>query len=202
MFGPVPASCRGTSRRAVRSSEFTPRSRIVSARSRLASEVRHGIASQECLTVRQRDVWACLQMTRIFSTTICTVLTIALVAGCEGDLGERLQSGRVLAWQGLQGRWVGPVVPADKSCGATAQGSMSIGDKGFAFDPFQSTTVIQGTVGNDGGLTGNLTRQGGDRQNLSVSFEGSASRAGSQPESIDGTLVSGRCRWKVTLHRG
>jgi hypothetical protein len=117
-------------------------------------------------------------------------------------LGERLQSGRVLAWHGLQGRWVGPVVPADKSCGGTAQGLMSVGDKGFALDPFQSTTVIQGGVGNDGRLTGNLTRQGGDRQNLSVSFEGTATGAGSESETIDGTLVSGRCRWKVTLHRG
>ena len=141
-------------------------------------------------------------MTSIFSQIACTALTIALIAGCEGDVGERLQSGRVLAWQGLQGRWVGPVVPADKSCGPNTRGLMSIGDKGFAFDPFQSTTVIQGVVGKDGRLTGNLTRQGGDRQNLSVSFEGSASGVGSDTEAIDGTLVSGRCHWKVTLHRG
>ncbi len=139
---------------------------------------------------------------RYFVTGVIAALTIVLVAGCEGDLGERLQSGRVLAWHGLQGRWVGPVVPTDKSCGATAQGSMSIGDKGFAFDPFQSTTVIQGAVGKDGRLTGNMTRQGGDRQNLSVSFEGAASGAGSEAETIDGALASGRCHWKVTLHRG
>ncbi len=141
-------------------------------------------------------------MTSIFSQIICAALTIALIAGCEGDVGERLLSGRVLAWQGLQGRWVGPVVPADRSCGPATQGLMSIGDKGFGFDPFQSTTVIQGVVGKDGRLTGNLTRQGGDRQNLSVSFEGAASGVGSESEAIDDALVSGRCRWKVTLHRG
>ncbi len=137
-----------------------------------------------------------------FFPSICAALLIALIAGCEGDMGERLQSGRVLAWHGLQGRWVGPVVPTDKSCGATTQGLMSIGEKGFGFDPFQSTTVIQGAVGEDGRLTGNLTRQGGDRQNLSVSLRGSASGAGSEAEAIDGSLVSGRCHWKVTLHRG
>jgi hypothetical protein len=141
-------------------------------------------------------------MSNVMSPSIFAALTIVLTAGCERDLGERLQSGRVLAWQGLQGRWVGPVVPADKSCGATAQGLMSIGEKGFAFDPFQSTTVIQGAVGKDGHLTATLTRQGGDHQNLSVRFEGTASGAGSESETIDGTLVSGRCHWKVTLHRG
>jgi hypothetical protein len=136
------------------------------------------------------------------SRSICTALAAALIAGCEGDLGERLQSGRVLAWQGLQGRWVGPVVPADKSCGATTQGLMSIGDKGFALDPFQGTTVIQGAVSKDGHLAGNLTRQGGDRQNLAASFVASVSGAGSEAEAIDGILESGRCHWKVTLHRG
>lgn len=141
-------------------------------------------------------------MIRIFSPGICAVVTIVLIAGCAGDLGDRLQSGRVLAWHGLQGRWVGPVVPVDKSCGAATQGLMSIGEKGFALDPFQSTTVIQGAVGKDGRLTGNMTRQGGDRQNLSVSFEDLVSGAGSEAEAIDGTLESGRCHWKVTLHRG
>jgi hypothetical protein len=138
----------------------------------------------------------------IFSQSACTALMLALIAGCGGDVGERLQSGRVLALHGLQGRWAGPVVPQDKSCGPVAQGLMSIGEKGFAFDPFQSTTVIQGVVGKDGRLTGDLARLGPDRQNLSVSFEGSASVDGSDTEAIEGALVSGRCHWKVTLHRG
>jgi hypothetical protein len=47
---------------------------------------------------------------------------------------------------------------------------LSIGEKGLGFDPFQSTTVIQGVVGKDGRLTGNLARQAGDRQDLSVIF--------------------------------
>jgi hypothetical protein len=130
------------------------------------------------------------------------VLTIVALAGCDGDIGEPLQSGRVLAWHGLQGRWVGTVVPADKSCGTTTQGLMSIGGSSFGFDPFQSTTVIQGAVGKDGRLAGSMARQGGDHQNLTVSFEGSASGAGSEAEAINGVLVSSRCRWTVTLHRG
>jgi hypothetical protein len=134
------------------------------------------------------------------SRSVCAAVTIVQIAACDGDVGERLQSGRVLALHGLQGRWVGPVVPADGSCGPTTQGLMSIGAKGFGFDPFQSTTVIQGVVDKDGHLIGNLTRQGADRHDLSVSFEGSASMTGA--EAIDGTLVSGRCRWKVTLRRG
>ena len=121
-----------------------------------------------------------------------------LTGGCEADLGEHLQSGRVLAWHGLQGRWVGPVVPTERACGATTQGLMSIGERGFALDPFQSTAVIRGKVGDDGHLSGSLVRQGADHQDLSIVFEGMA--AGS--DAISGTLQSGRCSWTVTLHRG
>jgi hypothetical protein len=63
-----------------------------------------------------------------------------------------------------------PSRPSDRSCGPATQGLLSIGEKGFGFDPFQSTTVIQGVVGKDGRLTGNLARQAGDRQDLSVIF--------------------------------
>jgi hypothetical protein len=151
-------------------------------------------------TLRGALIQEHFHMANRLSRSVCAAATIVLVIGCEGDAGERLQSGRVLAWHGLQGRWVGPVVPADKSCGPATQGLMSIGSKGFGFDPFRSTTVIQGEVGKDGRLIGSLNRQGADRQDLSVSFEGSASAAGA--ETIDGTLVSGRCRWTVTLRRG
>jgi hypothetical protein len=123
---------------------------------------------------------------------------LALLIGCEGDLGERLQSGRVLALNGLQGRWTGAVVPNDPACGSATQGLMSIGKNGFGFDPFESTTVIQGEVGKDGHLHGTLVRQGPEHQNLSISFDGMASES----ETISGTLQSGRCHWTVTLHRG
>jgi hypothetical protein len=86
----------------------------------------------------------------------------------------------------------------DPACGSATQGLMSIGDKGFGFDPFQSTTVIQGEVGKDGRLNGSLARLGSDHQNLLITFEGAASGS----ETISGTLQSGRCHWSVTMHRG
>jgi hypothetical protein len=126
-------------------------------------------------------------------------LAVALLLnGCGGDLGEPLQSGRVIAWQGWQGRWVGSVIATDPTCGSETRGLMTIGDKGFGFDPFASTAVIQGQVTPDGKLTGTLARQGPDHQNLSLAFEGVASGS----ESITGVLRSGRCHWTVTLRRG
>jgi hypothetical protein len=130
--------------------------------------------------------------------TICGLLVLVLVGACKADLGEPLQSGQVLALHGLQGRWVGPVVPTERACGPATQGLMTIGERGFGLDPFQSTAVIRGEVGNDGHLSGSLIRQGAEHQNLSIAFEGMA--AGS--DAISGTLQSGRCRWTVTLHRG
>ncbi len=126
------------------------------------------------------------------------LLLVALITGCKQDLGERLQSGQVFAWQGLQGRWTGPVAPTEHACGATTRGLMSIGDKGFAFDPFQSTAVVRGDLSDGGHLNGKLVRQGPDRQDLSISFEAMA--VGN--DAINGTLQSGRCHWMVTLRRG
>jgi hypothetical protein len=129
---------------------------------------------------------------------IWTLLISLLAGGCHDDLGEYLQSGRVLALHGLQGRWVGPVVPAQTGCGAAAQGLMTIGEGGFGLDPFQSTTVINGEVSDDGRLAGKLVRQGADHHEVSITFEGKAVAS----DAISGTLQSGRCRWTVTLHRG
>jgi hypothetical protein len=128
--------------------------------------------------------------------TLCCVLVVS--GGCATDLGEPLQSGRVLALVGLQGRWVGSSAPAGSSCGPTTQALMSIGKDGFGLDPFQSTTIIHGEVGDDGRLTGSLSRQGAEHQNLSIAFEGRATGS----DAISGTLRSGRCLWHVTLHRG
>ena len=125
------------------------------------------------------------------------LLLVTPLACCHGELSERLQSGQVLAWDGLQGRWAGPVVPEAANCGPPAQGLMSIGKKGFAFDPFQGTTVITGDATPDGHLKGRLERQNSDRLDLSITFEG----VGPTPDVINGTLQSGRCRWTVTLRR-
>ncbi len=130
--------------------------------------------------------------------TVCGVLALCAAGGCAADMGEHLQSGRVLAWYGLQGRWSGPVVPTERACGPATHGLMSVGERGFGLDPFQSTAVIRGKVGDDGHLSGSLIRQGAEHQDLTIVFEGMA--AGS--DAISGTLQSGRCSWTVTLRRG
>ena len=128
----------------------------------------------------------------------CLLLPM-LTAGCnKEDAAERLQSGRVLAWYGLQGRWVGAVTPEDVNCGPATHGTLSIGAKDFGFDPFQSTVVIHGSVDSDGRLNGNLVRPGGDHQPMTIKFEAAAAAS----DSIRGTLQSGRCHWTVALQRG
>jgi hypothetical protein len=126
------------------------------------------------------------------------VLLALLTTGCDTDVAEKLQSGKVLPWYGLQGRWVGSVTAADASCGPATRGVMTIGGGDFGFDPFQSTTVIQGTVGRDGQLEGTFIRQDAHHQPISITF--SATTTGG--EAITGELVSGRCRWAVALRRG
>jgi hypothetical protein len=133
-----------------------------------------------------------------FCATVCGVLALSAAGGCSADMGERLQSGRVLAWHGLQGRWVGPVAPTEPACGPTTHGIMSIGEGGFGLDPFQSTAVIRGKVGDDGRLSGSLVRQDADHRDHTIVFEGVAAAS----DAISGTLRSGRCSWTVTLGRG
>jgi hypothetical protein len=129
---------------------------------------------------------------------ICWAFCAALVWGCHSELSDRLQGGQVHSWHGLQGRWAGAVTPAEGTCGPATEGLMTIGPRGFAFDPFQSTAVISGDVTDDGHLSGKLVRQGPDRRDLAIAFDGMATAR----DAIDGTLQSGRCRWRVTLHRG
>ena len=141
-------------------------------------------------------------MGKFSSQAVATALLLVALTSCEADLGEQLQSGRVLAWDGLQGRWTGEVTPTEPSCGAPTHGLMSVGSKSFGFDPFEGTEVIQGVVTDDGHLAGTLQRQGGDHQNLSLSFEASAGQSTSSATTITGKLASGRCQWTVTLRRG
>jgi hypothetical protein len=124
------------------------------------------------------------------------------VAGCHGDLGEPLQSGRVIPLVGLQGRWVGPVVPTAPSCGSATTGLLTVGPQDFAFDPFQSTTVISGQVGPDHRLAGTLTRLGGQHQTLTISFDAGPQVDATGKETIAGSVVSGRCTWSMALTRG
>jgi hypothetical protein len=129
---------------------------------------------------------------------ICWLLCLLLVGGCQHGISDALQSGQVLSWNGLEGRWVGDVIPAGGACGPATKGLMTIGAHGFAFDPFQGTEVVRGDVAKDSRLVGKLARTGPGRQDLSIAFEGTATTN----NTIDGLLQSGRCRWSVALHRG
>lgn len=121
-----------------------------------------------------------------------SLVAVALTSGCKQGSDRSLG-----LFNGLQGRWVGPVVPEQPNCGATVEGTMSIGGQGFAFDPFQSSIVIAGKLDQDDHLAGKLLRHGTDRQDISILFEGSPQGS----EMITGILRSGRCSWTVTLHR-
>jgi hypothetical protein len=127
----------------------------------------------------------------------CALLVLPS-SGCDTDVAERLQSGKVLALYGLQGRWVGSVTPGDASCGPSTHGVLTIGGGDFGFDPFQSTTIIQGTVGRDGQLGGTFIRQDTQHHPISISFNAAAV----DREAITGELISGRCHWAVALRRG
>jgi hypothetical protein len=150
--------------------------------------------------------------------------TAAVLAGCStiestrSSVSRSLGTGEVFALYGTEGRWAGPVAPQTENCGPATTGLMSIGSRGFAFDPFQATTVINGQVTEAGALSGTYSRPGPGSGNananangaragqartsvLSITFTGTAMKDADGTEHIDGSLVSGRCRWTVTLKR-
>ena len=141
-----------------------------------------------------------LPVKRTFS---CLIVIPLFVASCAlpARVSRNIGTGETLPLYGIEGRWAGPVTPDDPSCGRTTTGLMSVGSDTFGFDPFQSTAVIQGTV-QKRKLAGTLTRSGGNKQTLSLRFEGEATTDSEGKPAITGALVSGRCRWHVVLIRG
>jgi hypothetical protein len=129
----------------------------------------------------------------------CLVLALP---GCHNEAADALQSGTVIGLVGFEGRWAGPVTPSNNGCGQVTKGQMSVERKTFAFDPFQGTTVIDGTVSGNGALNGTLSRPMNGQQAVSISFSGIVTRHDDGAETIDGQLESGRCRWTVILKRG
>ncbi len=126
---------------------------------------------------------------------------VLVVSGCSGNLGDRLQSGEVIGLIGLEGRWAGPVVPKEEGCGSTDTGMMTVGRSSFSFDPFQGTTVIDGTVAG-AKLSGILSRPGNGQQVISISFSGEVVKPEGGEQIIQGRLLSGPCSWTVNLKRG
>jgi hypothetical protein len=128
------------------------------------------------------------------------VCLISAISGCNNELADKIQSGKVMNLFGLQGRWAGPVTPDGDGCGQITTGTMTVGGKTFAFDPFQGTTVIIGMV-SDSGLQGSLSRPGNGQQVVSISFTGAATPRDGGEETIDGKMESGHCSWTVSLKR-
>jgi hypothetical protein len=126
---------------------------------------------------------------------------LLFLATCAGDPGEQLQSGRVLPWAGPEGRWVGSVTPADADCGLRTTGLMSVGRNTFSFDPFQSTSVLQGEVGSAGDLVGEAVHPVPGNRSSTMGFLGRIQHRDGV-DRIVGMLTSGRCHWSVSLLRG
>ncbi len=131
-----------------------------------------------------------------------SVTLFLAISACANQTADRLQSGQVMGFFHLEGRWAGPVTPKGEECGMTTTGLMSVGRTTFAFDPFQGTTVINGTVSDADSLKGSLSRAGNGQQVVSISFSGEARHHDGGEDTIDGELVSGRCSWTVNLKRG
>ncbi len=132
---------------------------------------------------------------------VVSLACLLILTACAGDQGERLQSGRVFPWVGPEGRWVGLVNPVEPDCGLQTTGLMSIGSGTFAFDPFQSTAVLQGKIGPAGDLMGEVVRPVPGSKPITMGFLGRIQHS-EGVERIVGTLTSGRCHWSVTLRRG
>jgi hypothetical protein len=124
-----------------------------------------------------------------------------LVTGCAGPLSEGLRSGPSVPWGGPEGRWLGPVGPVEAGCGPRTTGLMSIGRDIFAFDPFQSTSVLHGKIGLAGDLVGEAAQPVAESKSVALGFVGQLQQSNGAEEII-GTLTSGRCHWAVALFRG
>lgn len=116
-------------------------------------------------------------------------------------VSRNIGTGEVLGIVGLDGRWAGSVTPTVPGCGAETIGLMTIGGDSFGFDPFQSTSVIKGTVQDGNHLLGILNRPGGNKQALAIALDARAAPAADGRKEIAGSLISGRCIWRVTLRR-
>lgn len=137
-----------------------------------------------------------------FFSYVVGLMALFPVAGCGvSDPALMLQSGRTFGLVGLEGRWLGEVSPSVANCGARSIGSMSIGHGKFAFDPFQSTSIIRGNVADDQ-LTGRLEKLGGEKRVTMIVLKAQAISTPDGAQLIRGKLESGPCQWQVELHRG
>lgn len=102
---------------------------------------------------------------------------VLLMTGCAGHLSEGSRSGLSLPWDEPGGRWLGQVVPVETDCGSRTTGLMSIGSGNFAFDPFQSTSVLHGKVGPAGDLVGEAVHPVAGSKSVTMEFLGHLQQA-------------------------
>jgi hypothetical protein len=120
-------------------------------------------------------------------------LCLLVLVGCVHQIGEAVQTGNAH-------RWAGPVIPSDPGCRQQTTGVMRLNSKEFAFDPFGSTMVIQGKVEEDH-LEGSSTMAAPGQKGITTQFTGTITHSANEPAAIQGTMTSGQCTWRVTLHR-
>ncbi len=94
---------------------------------------------------------------------------------------------------GTDARYTGRVVP-ESACGTEAPATLVVRRSRFTFTPTDGVLLITGDVAPDGTLAGQLTTPGVDRKPFTMTL---AARIAAT--EVDGTYVTPRCRFRVTL---
>jgi hypothetical protein len=129
-------------------------------------------------------------------------MSLLMMSGCVREIGNSVGHGVDQYLQaGLENgaQWSGPVVPNDPNCDKQTTGQMTLGSEKFSFAPFESVTVIAGKVDRDR-LEGSTTVAAPGQKGVAFQFTGAISHPRNEPSVIRGTLTSGQCTWRVSLH--
>ena len=140
---------------------------------------------------------------RRLSQGILVLLSLLVMTGCVHEIGNAVGHGVGQYLQaGLENgtQWSGPVVPNDPNCGKHTTGLLTLGSKKFSFDPFGSVTVIGGNVNRDQ-LKGSATIAAPGQKGVAFQFTGTINQPANGQSTIQGTLTSAQCIWRVALHR-
>ena len=92
-------------------------------------------------------------------------------------------------------RYVGDVTPQG-ACGDKSHGTLTTQGGKFAFTPNDGVLLLRGGVAADGTAVGELATQGADRKAFVMALNAKVS-----DEHVDGTYITPRCTFTVTLQR-
>lgn len=132
-------------------------------------------------------------MRRLSPGILLSLFSLAMT-GCVHEVGQYLQAGLENGTQ-----WSGPVVPSDPNCGEQTTGLMTLGSEKFSFDPFGSVTVIPGHVDHHR-LEGSTVVAAPGQKGVAFQFAGTINQPVNGASNIEGTVTSGQCTWRVSLH--